>query len=97
MYKRQVDGSTPINDLEIELRIQFPQTEYETIAGYLLEHFKRIPNVGEEAVIGNLYFKVLAVGKNRIEKIMIKVLEGGRDETGETGGNGSGGSGKGLR
>jgi CBS domain containing-hemolysin-like protein len=92
-----VDGSTPINDLEIELRIQFPQTEYETIAGYLLEHFKRIPNVGEEAVIGNLYFKVLAVGKNRIEKIMIKVLEGGRDETGETGGNGSGGSGKGLR
>ncbi|PLV56949.1 hemolysin family protein [Thermotoga sp. SG1] len=92
-----VDGSTPINDLEIELRIQFPQTEYETIAGYLLEHFKRIPNVGEEAVIGNLYFKVLAVGKNRIEKIMIKVLEGGGDETGETGGNGSGGSGKGVR
>jgi len=92
-----VDGSTPINDLEIELRIQFPQTEYETIAGYLLEHFKRIPNVGEEIVIGDLYFKVLAVGKNRIEKIMIKVLEGGRDETGETGGNGSGGSGKGLR
>ncbi|MCD6551625.1 hemolysin family protein [Thermotoga sp.] len=92
-----VDGSTPINDLEIELRIQFPQTEYETIAGYLLEHFKRIPNVGEEAVIGDLYFKVLAVGKNRIEKVMIKVLEGRRDGTGETGGDSSESSGKGVR
>ncbi|MBZ4661096.1 MAG: hypothetical protein JG779_250, partial [Thermotoga sp.] len=94
-----VDGTTPINDIEIELRVQFPETEYETIAGYLLEHFKRIPNVGEEAVIGNLYFKILAVGKNRIEKVMIKIL--GREEinggSGETGENGSGSQEKGVR
>ncbi|PLV58328.1 hemolysin family protein [Thermotoga sp. KOL6] len=92
-----VDGSTPINDLEIELRVQFPETEYETIAGYLLEYFKRIPNVGEEAVIGNLYFKVLAVGKNRIEKIMIKVLEGEESGSEKTGEDSTGGSGESVR
>ncbi|WP_334099982.1 hemolysin family protein [Thermotoga petrophila] len=94
-----VDGATPINDIEMELRVQFPETEYETIAGYLLEHFKRIPNVGEEAVIGNLYFKVLAVGKNRIEKVMIKILGGEEIDggSGETGENGSGSQEKGVR
>jgi putative hemolysin len=43
-----VDGATPINDIERELDIDFPETEFETIGGFLLEHFKRFPKPGEK-------------------------------------------------
>jgi len=92
-----VDGGTPINDLEIELKIQFPETEYETIAGYLLEQFKRIPSVGDELRVGNLYFRVLAVGKNRIERVLVRIEEEGERGREEADRRSDEGEGEGVR
>ena len=51
---RQVDrgvlisGRAPVEKLSADLNVEVPESpEYETVAGYLLEHFKRIPQVGE--------------------------------------------------
>ena len=70
-----IDASTPINDIERELGLKFPETEYETLAGYLLELFQRIPSTGEEIKVGKFYFKIVASGRNKIEKVLMKVVE----------------------
>ena len=71
-----VDAMTPINDIERELNIEFPKTDYETIAGYLLELFQRIPSVGEEIEVNGFYFRILAAGRNRIEKVLMRIEKG---------------------
>lgn len=68
-----VDASIPINDLERELDIEFPETEFETLAGYLLEQFERLPKVGEEIVVNGFKFKVVAAAKNKIERVRMEI------------------------
>jgi len=68
-----VDGATPINDIERELDIDFPETEFETIGGFLLEHFKRFPKPGEKFTIDNYEFDIISVTVNRIDKVKITV------------------------
>ncbi len=75
-----VDASTPINDIERELGVTFPDTEYETLAGYLLEVFQRIPSTGEEINLGRFHFKIVASSKNKIEKVLMRVV---RSDEGE--------------
>lgn len=70
-----VDATVPLNDLERELGLEFPETDYETLAGYILEHLQRIPKVGEEIMIDKFSFKIIAASKNRIEKVLIKVVK----------------------
>ncbi len=87
-----IDAATPINDIERELGVTFPETEYETLAGYLLEVFQRIPSTGEEINVGRFQFKIIASSKNKIEKVLMRVI--GSDGIGreETSGNGEKGS-----
>lgn len=67
-----VDAKIPIADLEREINVKFPETEFETIGGYLLEVFERVPEVGEEININGFHFKILAASKSRIDKVLIK-------------------------
>ncbi|HCZ07487.1 MAG: magnesium and cobalt exporter, family [Thermotogota bacterium] len=69
-----VDASIPINDLERELDVEFPETEYETLAGYLLEQFERFPEVGEEIVVNGFKFKIVAATKNKIERVRMEII-----------------------
>ncbi|HNS35023.1 MAG TPA: hemolysin family protein, partial [Mesotoga sp.] len=68
-----VDGMTPINDIERELEHHFPDTEFETIGGYLLEVLERFPEVGEKIIVNGFTFEILAAGKNKVEKIRLIV------------------------
>ncbi len=75
-----VDGMTPINDIERELEQPFPNTEFETIGGYLLEVLERFPEVGEKIIVNGFTFEILAAGKNKVEKIRLNVDRRGVDE-----------------
>jgi len=66
-----VDGTTPINDIERELDIDFPETEFETIGGFLLEMFRRFPKPGEVYYLENLEFEIVSVTINKIGKVKI--------------------------
>ncbi|HOJ88471.1 MAG TPA: hemolysin family protein [Pseudothermotoga sp.] len=68
-----INATTPINDLERELDVQFEETEHETLAGYLLELFQKIPSVGEEIDVGDFHFRVVAATKNRIERVLMTI------------------------
>jgi len=70
-----LDGMTQINDIERELDIDFPETEFETIGGYLLELLERFPRTGEIIKDPPYTFEILASARNKIEKIKL-TLEG---------------------
>jgi len=64
-------GTTPINDLEREFDKEFPETEYETLSGFVLEKFERFPTPGEKLSVDDFEFEVVAVSMNRIEKVKV--------------------------
>ncbi|MDK2945963.1 MAG: magnesium and cobalt exporter, family [Geotoga sp.] len=73
-YSLLVNGSTPINDIEREFDIDFPETEFETIGGFLLEQLERFPKPGENIVFDNFEFEVISVTINRIDKVKVTYL-----------------------
>lgn len=68
-----VDATLSLNDIERELRIEFPEGEFDTLAGYLLEKFKHIPKVGETYEDERISFKVVAASRNKIEKVLVTI------------------------
>lgn len=51
-----VSGRLEIEHANERLRLQIPEGDYETVAGYLICKMGRIPREGEELVFGNLSF-----------------------------------------
>lgn len=78
-----VKGTTPLNDIERELDVEFPETEHETLAGYLLEQFQRIPSVGEELDLNGFHFKIVAATKSKIERVLMSIKRRGTNERSE--------------
>ncbi len=77
-----VNGLTTINDIERDLGITFPESEFETIGGYLLKIFERVPKPGEFVSSEEFTAKVLESTKQRIIKVELK-LKGMSDFGGE--------------
>jgi CBS domain containing-hemolysin-like protein len=68
-----VSGLTPINNLERETGLSFPESEFETIGGYLLKVFERVPKPGEIVETNDFTAKILESNRLRIIKIEIKL------------------------
>ncbi|MGQ9855155.1 MAG: hemolysin family protein [Fervidobacterium sp.] len=68
-----VDATISLNDIERELRIEFPEGEFETLAGYLLDKFRHIPKVGEMYEYDGITFKIVASSRNKIEKVLLTI------------------------
>ena len=68
----RVMARTSVERVNRELPIELPESDgYETIAGLLLDRFKRIPSVNESLVIGGVVLRVLAVSERAIEEVQI--------------------------
>lgn len=69
----EVDGSISIEELEDLLGSQFPEGEYDTLAGFILDQLGRIPKEGEHAEVQfqNFTFTVMKVEDKRIERVRI--------------------------
>ncbi len=70
---------TPLNDIERELGIKFPESEFETIGGYLLKVFERVPHPGETMDTEQITVKVLESNKKRIIKVELKLKRGKKE------------------
>ncbi len=68
-----VDGDTPVEDIFETLNVKEPinNTEFETIAGFMLKQLGRIPVKGETVLWEGYNFKVEKMGTRRIEKVLI--------------------------
>jgi putative hemolysin len=67
-----VDGRTEMDAIEDALGIDLPEGDYNTIAGLVLSLLGRIPEVGDEAVVGPVELRVISATATRIGKIRIR-------------------------
>ena len=66
-----VDGRTSIDKVNGKLGVTIPEDEFETIGGYILGLFGRLPAEGDQIRYDNLMFTVLRLRKNRIARVRI--------------------------
>ena len=66
-----VDGKTDIGKLNEKLTVKLPEHEFETVGGFVLGLFGRLPAEGDQVRFEDLLFTVLRLRKNRIARVRI--------------------------
>ncbi len=69
----QLDAHIDLDVLNDELGLSLPKKGYETLAGFLLTRFQRIPNSGERLIYKNLQFEVLSLKGPTIETVNLRL------------------------
>ncbi|MGE5631053.1 MAG: hemolysin family protein [Caulobacteraceae bacterium] len=67
-----VNGMLDIGDINDILDISLPEEEFDTISGMVLSHSGKMPEVGDEGTIENIYFRIEEVDDKRISKIRLE-------------------------
>ncbi|RMA97737.1 hemolysin family protein [Hydrogenothermus marinus] len=70
--KLVVDGRIELKEIETLLDIKFPTGPYETLGGWMIYTFGRMPKIGESLNFDDYIFKVLKTSRRRIREIMIE-------------------------
>lgn len=68
-----LDGATKLDDFNEKLSLDLDSEEVDTIGGFVVEKFDKIPKKGETLVFENLTFTILEMDKNRIDKLKLKI------------------------
>lgn len=66
-----VEGSYPVTSLETHLGVSLEEPEMETVAGFLLKRFGRIPRTGARTWLGDVEFVVERASPRAIERVRI--------------------------
>jgi CBS domain containing-hemolysin-like protein len=68
----RVEARTTVARLNAELELGLPESDdYETVAGLLIEKFRRIPDKGESLAIGPLIIEIVAATDRAIEAVRV--------------------------
>lgn len=67
----KIQGSTRVEEVNEELRLGIPEGDYQTVGGYVLELFGRLPKEGEQILAGDLKVLVAEVKDNKITRVFI--------------------------
>jgi len=68
-----IEGMTRLEDLRERFNMDFGETEFETLNGFMISKLDRIPEEGEdtELAINGYHFKILKVEKNVIQSVLV--------------------------
>ena len=69
-----VKGNLSVSDFNSQFSINIEEGEYDTLNGYLLTKFGRLPEEGVEMKFKNINFIVSKVNNRRIEDIKVKII-----------------------
>ena len=67
----QLDGGFRIEEANEELKLELPEGDYETVAGFILNRLGRIPRQGEQLKYRNLKFVITEMRGVKIEKVLV--------------------------
>jgi len=67
-----VPGRMPVEQVNDMLQASLPQDEFDTIGGFVLHLFGKMPERGEVIHFENYHFRIESVGRTRILKIRIE-------------------------
>jgi putative hemolysin len=68
-------GRLKLDYLAEKYDLYFPETEAETLSGYVISQHETIPKLKERIIIDNYEYDILLVGDTRIETVKLKVLQ----------------------
>ena len=72
----EADGRVPIAEINERLGLGLPEDgDFDTVAGFLLDRFGRVPAVGERDEIPEAAFEVLSASPTKIDRIAIELRE----------------------
>jgi putative hemolysin len=63
-----------IDDINERLRLKLPKGDYETLAGFLLQQFNRIPSIGDELYYSNIKFRVHRASEKAIQTVIMDII-----------------------
>ncbi len=73
-----IDGTVPIYDLKKKLHLQELNNKdlsnYQTVAGFVIAHFEKIPKTGDFFEKSGYKFEVIDMDNNRVDKILVKKI-----------------------
>ncbi len=67
-----VDGTLPTDEVEAVTGIDMGK-DVKTIAGFMLQHLRKIPKAGDMFACGDAQFEVVDMDGNRIDKVLIQI------------------------
>lgn len=71
--KYRVSGKTPVKTVNLEMDINLPEDEEDTIAGFLISRLERIPEVDEKFKIDGVNFYIERASRKRLISIIISL------------------------
>ena len=72
----EADGRVPISEVNERLGLSLPEDgDYDTIAGFLLDRFGRVPAKGERDETPEAVFEILAATPTKIDRVAIVLGE----------------------
>jgi CBS domain containing-hemolysin-like protein len=73
-----IDGRIEIEEIEDHLHIKFPEGNFETLGGYILNTIKKIPVTGEIIHVDNLEIIIESADERSIKKVKLKKTDEAR-------------------
>jgi putative hemolysin len=70
-YTFQVDGGMRIEDINAEMKLELPEGDYDTVAGFILKLIGHIPRNGEQLRYKDLKLTITRMDGMKIEEILI--------------------------
>jgi putative hemolysin len=70
-----VDGLLNIEDFADETGVELPEGPYETVAGFVMADLGRLPEVGEQVIVGPLLLTVSELDGRRASRITVSRVE----------------------
>ena len=81
----EIEGMTPLEELEERFGISFENSEFETLNGFLISKLDRIPEEDEEfeVEVEGYLFQILSVSNKMIQRVLVTKLPEEEPETEE--------------
>lgn len=71
----KIKASETIESINEQIKVNIPEGDYETLAGYILFELGRIPESGEKIALKNSSIMVTKADKNHIEEVRMVIQE----------------------
>jgi CBS domain containing-hemolysin-like protein len=69
-----LSGRLELDYLSEKYGFEFEENTSETLSGFIINHYEKIPKLKERIIIGDYEFDILHVSDTRIEMVRVKIL-----------------------
>lgn len=70
----RMDAGLAISDINEEMDLNIPEGDYQTLAGFILDHLGSIPEIGDVMEFGDIRITIKAMDRVKIEEVELRRL-----------------------